>query len=361
VLEAFAGGTERHLLDLVRWVDDFDHVVVAPRSHLGESTDAAVARTRALGARVEVIDMRRSPSPVANTRALWALRALLARRRPAVVHGHSSVGGAFARLASIGSSRPLVYTPHGVKRSRWALAGERLMARRTDRFIAVSESEAEFALRHRLADTARLSVIPNGVDPEPPPALSPSLRSQLGIGVEAPLVGSLGRLTWQKAPEVFVAACALVAADLPDANFLLIGAGPDERRVSQDVQRAGIEKRFHRLPSLPGAAAAFAELDLYVLSSRFEGFPYTILEAMRAAVPVVATAADGTRDAVISEVTGLLTPIDDPRALATAMVGVLRDERRREELGAAGRRRVVEHFDVRAMAAATTEVYREVL
>src|SRR5436190_4844817 len=105
VLEAFAGGTERHLLELIRGIDDFEHIVVAPLSHLGQSADGAVARARALGAKVEVIDMRRTPSPPTNARALGALRTLIRGARPDVIHGHSSVGGALARLASVGSKQ----------------------------------------------------------------------------------------------------------------------------------------------------------------------------------------------------------------------------------------------------------------
>ncbi len=355
-----AGGTERHLLDLLAGIDGFEHTVVAPRLHLGESTDAAIARARALGAIAEVVDMRRSPSPT-NAGALRTLRALIGRARPDVIHGHSSVGGAFARLAALGSARPVVYTPNGIMRTPWTLAVERLLARRTDRFIAVSESEASFALKRGLTDETRLAVIPNGIDPEPPPRLSPTLRSRLGVPAQAQLVGSLGRLAWQKAPEVYVGVCARIAAAVPDSHFLLIGEGPAERRVSRKVSRAGLDDRFHRLASLPDAASAMPDLDLYVMTSRFEGFPYTVLEAMRAGIPVVATAADGTRDAVVDQVTGLLAPIDDQRAVAEAAIDLLRDRGRREALGAAGRERVVERFNVGAMVAATATVYRSLI
>jgi glycosyltransferase involved in cell wall biosynthesis len=361
VLEAVAGGTERHLLDLIREVRECEHVVVAPRAHLGESSAAAADRAREAGARVEIIDMRRAAAPVANARALISLRAMVRQIRPDVIHGHSSIGGAFARLAAVGSQRPVVYTPHGVKRTRWALAAERALARRTDRLIAVSESEASFALRRGLTDERRLVVIPNGVELELPPPLRPTLRSRLGIPDDAMLIGSLGRLTWQKAPEVYVAACAEVAAELPGTHFVLIGTGPEEQRVSTEIAAADLSDRFHRLPSLPCAAAAFGELDLFVLTSRFEGGPYSVLEAMRAGVPVVATAADGTRDAVVPGVTGRLVPIDDHRAVAAAAIGLLRDRAVRAELGAAARERVAERFDVRAMAAATAVVYGELV
>lgn len=357
VLEAFAGGTERHLLDLVRHVEDFEHVLAVPHVHLGTGTQRASGYARAAGARVEPVDMRRSASPVRNLAALHRLRGIIRRLKPDVVHGHSSVGGAFARVASVGSGRPVVYTPNGLSRARWALAIERSLARGTGRIIAVSPSEYDFALLAKVADAQSLELIPNGIDLEPPPSMEPSLRSRLGIPDDVPLVGSLGRLTWQKAPEVYVSACANVAKAVPDAHFLLIGSGPEAPAVAREIERGGIGPRFHRLAELPGASAAFAELDLYVLASRFEGGPYTVLEAMRAGTPVVATAAVGSKDAIEDGVSGLLVPVDDPDALGAAMSQVLRDAHTAQAIGEAGRRRLTERYDVKAMASATSRVY----
>lgn len=361
VLEAFATGVERHLLDLVDGVTGFDHVVVSPRSHLGQAPTAAIARAAGAGATVEIVDMRRSMAPVANARALRALRAVIRGVQPSLIHGHSSVGGAFARAAALGSATPVVYTPNGIRRSRPALAAERILARRTDVLIAVSQSEGLFATQHGLASEGRLEVIPNGIDPRLPRPLTPSLRSRLAIPPGAPLVGGMFRLSRQKAPEVYVAACARVAAEVPDCEFLLIGEGPEEPRLSEAVAATGLGSRFHRLRSLPRAAAALGDLDVCVLTSRYEGCPYVVLEAMRAGVPVVATAADGTRDIVADGVTGIVAPIDDDRAVAAATVGLLRDPTRRENLGAAGRRRVADRFDVRPMAAATAGVYSRLI
>lgn len=360
VLEAFAGGTERHLLDLVRGLDEYEHVLAIPPSHLGKSTSAPAGRAREAGATVEHVDMRRTPSPAANAGALVALRHLVRRVRPTLIHGHSSVGGVFARLAGPTGKTPAVYTPNGIKRTPSALAVERLLSRRTARLIAVSRSEGAFALAKGLADLSRLAVIPNGIEPEPPPPLEPTLRSRLGIRDGVPLVGSLGRLTWQKAPEVYARACGITAREHPSAHFVLVGSGPQEAAVDELVHRTALGDRFHRLPGLEGAAAAFEELDVFVLASRFEGGPYSVLEAMRAGVPVVATAADGTRDAVVAETTGLLAPVDDHVALAAAIGRLLGDPSERQAFGEAGRSRVRDRFDVRAMVEATAKVYAQV-
>lgn len=357
VLEAFAGGTERHLLDLVEHVTTVEHVLAVPSLHLGGATQEAADRARELGARVELVEMTRVPAPRRNAAAVAALRALLRWLRPAVLHGHSSIGGAVSRLAAIRTGIPVVYTPNGLSRSRWALAVERLLRDETDRFIAVSRSEAEFAIRKRLTSLGRLEVIPNGIELEPAAPISPSLRERLGIPRETPLVGCLGRLTWQKAPEIYVNACAVAGARHPSAHFVLVGTGPHRAGVQRALRAARLRGRFHWLDALPGAAGAFAELDLYVLPSRFEGGPYTPLEAMRAQTTVILTDADGNRDTVEHGVTGLLVPVDDATALGGAIAELLIDDERRRALARAGRERLVRHFDVRAMGEATSRVY----
>jgi glycosyltransferase involved in cell wall biosynthesis len=360
-LEAFAGGTERHLLDLVEYVPDFEHVIAVPSLHLGKSTAAAATRARALGAIVETVEMSRSPAPHRNAVAINSMRALIRRYRPAVVHGHSSLGGAIGRLSATGMQVPVVYTPNGLSRASLALTAERYLRARTDWLIAVSEGEREFAVDRRLIASDRVTMVRNGIDLAPPPPLRPSLRRRLGIPDGVPLVGCLGRLTWQKAPEVYVAACGLAASTVPQAHFVLIGSGLHDDRVRSALSAAELGERFHWLGGLPDAAAAFGELDLYVLPSRFEGGPYTPLEAMRAGTPVVLTDVAGNRDTVEDGVTGKLVPVDDPDALARAIVKLLNDPDRRARFAAAGADRLRALFDVRRMGAQTAEVYERVM
>lgn len=359
-LEAFAGGTERHLLDLVEHVPNVEHIIAVPSIHLGKPTTDAALSARQVGAIVETVEMERSPAPHRSAAAINSMRALIRRYRPTVVHGHSSLGGAISRLAATGMQVPVVYTPNGLSRLPWALTVERYLRSRTDWFIAVSDSEHEFAIRKRLAAPERSTTIRNGIDLRPPLPLRPSLRERLGVPEGAPLVGCLGRLTWQKAPEVYVTACAIAARELPNAHFLLVGSGPHAARVESNLRAAQLGERFHWLRTLPGAAAAFSELDLYVLPSRFEGGPYTPLEAMRAGTPVVLTDAAGNRDTVEPGVTGLLVAVDDPLELGRAMVQLLADPERRAAFAAAGAERLRALFDVRAMGEKTAAVYERV-
>lgn len=360
VLEAFAGGTERHLLDLVRNARGFEHVLAVPSTHHGRSTATSCERARRHGAAIEYVEMGRAAAGAANLAAVLRLREVIARRRPGIVHCHSSIAGAVGRLAAIGTPAAVVYTPHGLSRNRWVVAVERRLGARTDRLIAVSASERDFAVRHRCVSESRVVVIPNGIRLTPPAPATRSLRADLGIPAGAPLIGCCARLAWQKAPEVFVAAAALVSERVREAHFLLVGSGPLHAPVQRAVSAAALEGRFHLLPALEDAAAALAELDAYVLPSRFEGGPYTPLEAMRAGVPVVVTDVDGNRDTVQAGATGLVVPPDDAAALAGATVALLEDSALSERL-VRGAREGLARFDVQQMARATERVYAGLL
>jgi glycosyltransferase involved in cell wall biosynthesis len=361
VLEAFAGGTERHLVDIVRHVAGFEHVVAVPSRHHGKNTALAAASISSAGGKVEPVEMTRSRAPHRNAAALMALRRLVTRLRPDIVHAHSSIGGALARLATLSTEIPVVYTPHALSRSQWALTVERALRWRTDRLIAVSGSEGEFAIAQRVTSRDRLTVIPNGIDLEPAPKLDPSLRTLLELGDDVPLVGCVGRLTWQKAPEVFVSACAIVSGREPRAHFVLIGSGPVRTAFDRAVADDRLSGRFHHLTSLRNAAAALAELDVYVLTSRFEGAPYTPLEAMRAGTPVIVTDAAGSRDVIEHGVSGLVVERDNADAAADAIVTLLQDAGMRESLTRAAHEALVASFDVRLMARSTAAVYEELL
>lgn len=357
VLEALEGGTARHLVDLVRNATGTDHEVVLPPRRVGGVTDeAATGKLVAAGATVHQLPMRRTPWSPGNAAALARLTRLVRRIRPDVVHGHSSIGGLLARLAATGTGRPVVYTPNGITDVSAGRFVERRLAKRTDRLVAVSESEAQEAVALGLARPDGVLTIPNGIELDAPPAID--LRDRLGIAPEAPLIGSVARLVPQKAPVELVAACAAVHARVPGARFVLIGDGALAPEVDAAIEASGLVGVLHRIPVLEGAAGALGDLDVFLLTSRFEGGPYTPLEAMRAGTPVVLTDVVGNRDAVVHRRTGLLVPPGDPDAAALAVVTLLRDPAARAELVEAARVRLVERFDVRRMGSRYDVLYR---
>jgi glycosyltransferase involved in cell wall biosynthesis len=356
VLEALEGGTARHLVDIARHATATQHEVVVPPQRIGGLTDeTAIGKLRDAGATVHLLEMQRAPWGPRNAPALARLRRLIRSRQPDVVHGHSSIGGLLARVAAAGLHRPRLYTPNGITQVRAGIVVERALRPLTERFIAVSESEGDLAVQLGLIARDRLVVVPNGIEMEAPAGVG--LRARLGIEPGTPLVGTISRLVPQKAPEDFVEACAVAVHRCPTACFVLIGGGDLAGPVDEAIARSGLGHRFHRLDSLTGAAGALAELDVFALSSRFEGGPYSPLEAMRAGTAVVLTDVVGSRDAIESGVSGVLVPPGRPDLLGAAIAELVDDPARRARLAEAGRDRVRTHFDVRLMGSRLDELY----
>jgi glycosyltransferase involved in cell wall biosynthesis len=350
VVEAIEGGLARHVAQVVQHVPA-EHHVALPSQRVGGFTDStAVATMVAAGAQLHVTSMRRSPANVRNAAAIARVRGLIRTLRPDVVHGHSSIGGAAARLAAVGAGIPRVYTPNGLLTSPGALAIERRLGRLTEAFVAVSETEAELAERRGLAPPDRVFVIPNGIELDDPGPPVIDLRARLGIDVSTPLVGTVSRLAHQKAPEVFVRACGRVAAAFPDTRFVLVGEGPLVRLVAAEIAEAGLDGRMLHLRGVHGAPTLMRQFDVFVLASRYEGGPYAPLEAMRTRTPVVVTDVIGSRDTVEDGRSGLVVPPDDPDALAAAVAQLLADPDLRRRLAEGGRARLAHRFDVRRMA-----------
>jgi glycosyltransferase involved in cell wall biosynthesis len=358
----------RYLLDVVSSTPATEHHVALPQhdgvaGRSGALADSTAAHRLAQhGAVLHVVDMRRNPLHPANAAAVASITRVIAETRPGVVHGHSSVGGAVARLAARRSGIRCAYTPNGLMTSVPAVAFERGLGTLTDRFVAVSATEAERVVALKLVPASRVAVIPNGIDLSPPsgPAAE-DVRARLGLPSWTPLVATVARVAVQKAPEQFVRACASVARRRPGVHFLLVGLGPRQGRVDRELARAGVglASRFHQIPHLAQASTVMAQFDVLVLLSRYEGGPYVPLEAMRAGVPVVLSDVVGNRDTVDSGTTGFLVPFGDAEAAATAIVRLLDDAAVRSAVVAAASARLARDFDVRVMGQQLAGLYAE--
>jgi glycosyltransferase involved in cell wall biosynthesis len=358
----------RYLIDVVSATPGSEHHVALPQrdgvaGRSGAMADSgAAARLIAGGAALHVVDMRRNPLHPVNGAAVTAVGRVISAIRPDVVHGHSSVGGAVARLSARAAALPCAYTPNGLMTSPPAVVFERALGHLTDRFVAVSATEGQRVVALRLVPESRVAVIPNGIDVESsgaPSAGRPDVRAHLGLPPGTPLVTTVARVAVQKAPEQFVRACAAVGRRRPTVHFLLVGLGPRQWLVDREVARGGLKGRFHQIPYLPGAAAVMDQFDVFVLLSRYEGGPYSPLEAMRAGVPVVLSDVVGNRDTVDDAATGFLVPFGDPGAAATAIVRLLDDGKVRSAIVAGAHTRLRKDFDIRAMGARTAAVYAE--
>jgi glycosyltransferase involved in cell wall biosynthesis len=275
---------------------------------------------------------------------LRALTELVQRHRPKIIHAHGIRAGFISRLWVLSKRLPgrrkaglphLIYTVHGLHPEyapasfrRWlGLTAERLLNRAADRVVAVSESERALILERKLAPERKLSLIPNAIDGVPFQAVSPreEVRALLQIPEQAFAVGTLSRLNRQKAVHVLLEAAARLQHEIPHMVILIAGDGPLRADLERRRDQAGLEGIVRFLGEVTDTPLFYRALDVFCLTSLWEGSPLTVLESAAAGIPTVATKVPGTTDLLSHEKTALLVPPNDPAALEQALLRVRRD------------------------------------
>jgi glycosyltransferase involved in cell wall biosynthesis len=327
---------------------------------------------------VELPRFREVISPLGDLIVLWQLIRLMRRERFSVVHTHSAKGGVLGRLAARRCRIPVVvhtfhaFSFHDFMRSsrrRLYLFLERLVRKATHAFVAVAPQVAREAVEHRLAPPGSVRVIPSSVHIEDiPQTARASVRGELGLDGDVRIVGTVGRLVFQKAPLDFVRMAALVAERHPEARFVWVGdasfngsleGSSLEERTRDEAQRLGVDIRFTGFRT--DAAALTACFDVFVITSLYEGLGRSLTEAMAAARPVVATAVNGVPDLVEPGSTGLLAPPSDPASMADCVSWLLEHPEEARRMGRAGRDRVLRTFRPEVMCEGLDRLYRDLL
>lgn len=282
------------------------------------------------------------------------LRRALAELKPQVVHVHGGRAAFFWALA--GSALPSIYTVHGFHFVHkpalirlFAIAAERLALRRASHVVFVSRYDQELALTSRLIPTWKSSsLIHNGI-----PCLRQEAPAQPGAG----LIGFVGRLEVQKDPLLFLACMQ----ELPEYRAVIIGAGASEEEVRREIERLGLSGRVTMRGALSHEATmnAMRELQVLVMTSRWEGLPLIALEAMWRGIPVVATDVGGMSEIIESGRSGILVQERTALALAAAVRGVSEDSSLRAELVQEASGRVERLFSEQAMLSRLRTLYEE--
>lgn len=350
------GGSNVHIRDMALAMRDRGHSVSVLGGQMGPFAADIVAHNIPYE---PLWHLNRSIRPVSDARAVAEMRRAIGRFKPDLVSLHTAKAGVVGRLALWGSGLPVIYTAHG-----WTFTKgipsleaavysrvERLVAPLAKRIVNVCEYERSVALEHRVGSPEQHVVVHNGVPDVPIPGATP--------GAEPPRLVMVARFDVPKDHLTLLNALA-DCTDIP-WTLELVGDGPKLAAASSLAESLFPEGRvvFHGARS--DVAAVLARAQAFVLTTRWEGFPRSVLEAMRAGIPAVASDVGGVREAIEDRVTGFVVPPGDPKTLADRLRRLLTDSAARARMGAAGRQRYLREFRFETMFDRTLAVYQQAL
>jgi glycosyltransferase involved in cell wall biosynthesis len=346
------GGAQVHVADLLRGFSGKHEIA------LGAGTDGYLCDVaRELGIPFFPIPHLVHPmKPWKDARAVHEVLRAMKQWKPDLIHGHTSKAGMVARIAGCVSSTPTVFTAH-----TWSFSAcfswqqqaisvplERIAAATNCRIIAVSEANRDLAVRHRIAQAEKLVTVWNGIEDTP-------LRAQPGAG-ECPRIVMVARFAMQKDQALLIRALRSIRHDY---QLDLVGDGPLRSAAEAEARASGARVNF--LGERTDVAELLANAHIFVLASKWEGLPLSILEAMRAGLPVVASDVGGVAEAVTDGESGYLVPVGHEEKLRHRLQQLIADPERRAYMGVHGRRRYERDFTLPHMLGRTNAVYQSAL
>ncbi len=350
------GGAPQVVFEATRFLDD-RRFAVSVACGMGDGWE----RMRESGATVFPLrSLKRGISPLNDLRALLALYLLVRRGNYDIVHCHSSKGGLLGRIAArLAGVKRIYFTAHGwgcynQQEYGWAKrimkVCERIGARCSDKVICVSESAKRDAIGWGIAEPDKFIVIRNGVSWLPQTSREQARRT-LGFTDDQVVLGMVGRLAYPKHPIMFLQAAKRIQASLPQAVFVLVGGGPLEDECRKYVRDNGLDGKALLLGEQSPAKTRnlLPGFDAFVLASRFEGLPLTIIEAMFAGLPVVASDVGGVKELVQNDRNGFLFAADEMDELTRKIEYLIHNRDERLRMGREGQRIAQLHFSAERM------------
>ena len=359
ITELSIGGAQNALLRLLANLDRQRYQPVVASLF---NADGAVAM-QIRGLNIPVIDLE-MPNKW-RLDALWRFYRLLRKLRPAVLHTwmfHANIPGRIiGRIAGV----PNIISSERIMglESKCRLRLNRLTVPLADRVICVSSNVADFARDRIHLPDAKLVVIPNGIDMasfENLPTRE-EVRAAEALPTDQFILASIGRPRPQKGYDILIDAFGRLAPSYPKAQLLFVGDGPDRPFLQEKANQLGLSERVTFLGDRIDIPRLLPALDIVVLPSRHEGMPNVALEAMAAGLPVVATTVGGIPEVVDRARTGLLVPPENPAELASALCTILENPDLARKMGASGRQRIEENFDIQQTVARTEQLYASLL
>ncbi len=319
-----AGGVERYLETLFKYSKDkVENILVCSQNYDYE-------KFKDLSDRVIVLKMTHNVEFSSDLKVERTLRRIIKQLKPDIVYAHSSKAGAFARIADLGLNNKVIYNPHGwafnmqqsARKKRLYKWVEKISAHFCNKIVCISDAERESALREKICKPSKLQVIYNGIDLEEIEKTTPMSRIQLGIPEDAFVVGMVGRLSKQKAPDTFVKAAKLIKEKIPNAFFLMVGDGELRDQIENLINQYDLGSSFLITDWVDNPTAYMKIMNVGMLLSRWEGFGLVLPEYMACGVPIVATDVDAIPNIVNNGENGLLIKKDNYKSATQKVISL---------------------------------------
>lgn len=345
------GGQENRTLNELLSVSALGHqlaVVCQPGARLG-------GRAREAGFEVFEVPMR----GVLDVPALLTMRGIFKRYGADIVNTHSGRDTQLAGMAArcCGRARPMIVRTRHLALPVTSRFSYSILP---DHVVTVSRFVADY-LASRGIPSDRITAVATGIDLSPYRAGTGTLRQELGIGDNAPLVGTVAILRKKKGHAELLEAAAGVLSRFPDAHFVFAGDGPQLDNLQRRVAELGLQQSIHLLGLRRDVVNILQSLDLFVLPTHQEALGTAFIEAAATGCPAIGTNVDGVPEVIRDGVTGLLVPPRDVPALEAAIVTLLADPARRQAMGEAARTFVETRFSRDVMAAGMVDLYSRLL
>jgi glycosyltransferase involved in cell wall biosynthesis len=374
ITRLIVGGAQENTLYTAARLDPLHYKVEVICGPQTGSEGSLIEEARAQGIPLTIMpDLLRQVSPLHDSKALIGITRFMRQGGYAIVHTHSSKAGILGRLAARLAGVPvIVHTVHGwsfhdympsITRRIYILL-ERWMARFTDAIIVVAEKDIEKGLRagigHRMQYHLIRSAIPL-VEFDPSRADRVMIRRQLGLPLNSPVIGTIGRFSAQKNPLDWVRVAGIIGRARPEVCFIMVGDGPLRPQVEAIIKQEGLADRIILTGLRRDASQLLAAMDIFMLASLWEGLPRTIPAAQAMGLPVVANRADGTTEAIQDGLNGYLCTPGDLEGMASRVSTLLDDPALRAGMGQQGRSKAVAQFDLYNMIEGIDRLYRQLM
>lgn len=358
-----AGGVDRYIRMLLKYLDKekFENILVC-------SQDFHEEDYRDLVDSFEQVEMTRAIGS-SDLKAIKVVRALIKKYNPDIVYAHSSKAGAITRVADIGLKNHCIYNPHGwafnmrcsAKKKAMYTAIEKIAAPFCDKIICISDAEKQSALDKKICKEDKLQVIFNGVDIE---AYENEVhgavkRKDLNIPEDAFVVGMVGRISPQKAPDVFVKMAKHVKDEVPNAHFIIVGNGNQEDEIRKYAEDNDFSNSLHITGWVDNPMSYVELFDVACLLSRWEGFGLALPEYMMAGKPIVASRVDAIPNIIRNGENGLLVEVDDDIGTSKAVLRILREDGLRKKIVAQGLEDVHNRFNARRVSEEHSKLFNK--